>query len=214
MWWAPLYSCGNRNGQKVPIEWTVNSRKIQIDNTPNNTPNNTPKCEGRYWKIQPDTIEIFKTRSLNVACLHIMFSLPPSSAMMVNTYRKKLLYILFDMIGHDDIYNDMTAWWKPAEQISASFYFHSFLRSFAHPTWDTIAMIMIVIGMTMILYLPITMIMMIIIMMMVEVRWGWSVVMRLTWGGFPVIYTRGDHRSCLFEIPTTLKILRSFQIFI
>ena len=73
------------------------------------------------------------------------------------------------MIGHDDIYNDMTAWWKPAEQISASFYFHSFLRSFAHPTCDTIAMTMIMIGMTMILYLPMTMIMLIIIMMVVRV---------------------------------------------
>ena len=78
-------------------------------------------------------------------------------------------YWLIWLIGHDDIYNDMTAWWKPAEQISASFYFHSFLRSFAHPTCDTIAMIMIMIGMTMILYLPMTMIMMIIIMMMVRV---------------------------------------------
>ena len=47
-----------------------------------------------------------------------------------------------------------------------------------------------------------------------EGRRGGSVVMRLTWGGFPVIYTRGDHRSCLFEIPTRVKILRSFQIFI
>ena len=169
--------------------------------------------KGGIGKFSPTRLR-FSRRDLSMWPVYILCFHSPLRQQWWWTYRKKLLYILFDMIGHDDIYNDMTAWWKPAEQISASFYFHSFLRSFAHPTWDAIAMIIILIGMTMILYLPITMIMMIIIMMMVAVRRGWSVVMRLTSGGFPVIYTRGDHRSCLFEIPTTLKILRFFQIFI
>ena len=39
-------------------------------------------------------------------------------------------------------------------------------------------------------------------------RRGWSVVMRLTRGGFTVIYTRKAHRSGLFEISTTSRTSR------
>ena len=41
-----------------------------------------------------------------------------------------------------------------------------------------------------------------------EARRGWSVVMRLTRGGFTVIYTREAHRSSLFEISTTSRTSR------